>query len=72
MAMIGGVPPPSQIPTPAAAIAPTISCPSPPMFQTSILKAIAAATPVRMSGVAETSVSANPRPDPKAASVIFA
>ncbi len=41
------------------------------MFQTSILNAMAAATPVRISGVADTNVSAIPRPDPNAASAIF-
>ncbi len=41
------------------------------MFHTSILKATAAARPVRMSGVAEISVSLRPRDEPRAVSTIF-
>ena len=57
---------PIQTPNPVAAMAPKMSWPSAPMFQSRTRKANATARPVRMSGVALVSVSAKPNHDPKA------
>ena len=52
-----GSPVPMTSLTKNAPIAPAKSCPSAPMFQTRALNAIAAANPVKISGVACRSVS---------------
>jgi hypothetical protein len=47
---------PRASPTPAAAMAPTYSCPSAPMLKMRMRNAAAAARPVNSSGVAVTSM----------------
>src|SRR5207237_345870 len=51
-------------PTPVAATAPTMSCPSPPMFHRPTRSAVATARPVSTSGVALMSVLCRPSVDP--------
>ena len=56
---------PSQSPRPLDATAPRISWPSAPMFQIFMRNATTAARPVRMSGVARTSVPVSASLPPK-------
>ena len=56
----------APVPTTVTATAPAYSCPSAPIFQNFARKAIPAASPVRIYGVARAPVSAIEFLDPKA------
>ena len=60
----------TPVPIDTAAIAPRYNCPSAPIFHSLARKATAAASPVKIKGVARVSISDNAKTDPNTPFII--